>query len=217
MRANRSKDGGYSLVEALASLMILAMISGLLVSGLSSGRHLWEHPDSGADLNETVEGAHATLRHLLERTFAQPLIDSSSPSVIFTGAPDSMDFLAPAQDSRRPSEIQRYRLTLSADGNLVLSSISDLAADPDAAPRSVVLLRNVQSVGFDYFGAVAPDNLPQWRPIWKTEPRLPVLIRIRLGFMPGDSRWWPTLIVNPAASLDLRCGQPQPGQCGELL
>lgn len=209
-------QAGYALVEALASLVILAMIGGLVASGVGTGRRLWEHSARASDLNDTVEATHATLRNLLERIFPLALYDSSSPSIVFTGTPDHVEFLAPAPDSHRPSELQRYHLYLSTSGELVLSRISDLAADPDAPPLANVLLRNVQSFQVDYFGPAAPDNVRQWRPTWRAQPRLPRLIRMRVEFMPGDQRWWPTLIVRPAATIDLQCAHGTPGQCGAL-
>jgi general secretion pathway protein J len=217
MRHNRAHDGGYTLIEALASLAILAMVSVMIMSGLGTSRRLWERPDLGNDPNESVEATQAVVRHLVEHAFALVVNDSSSPSIQFEGTAEKIDFLGPAQDSHRPSEIQRYRLTLAQNGDLVLSSISDLAADPDAPPHDVVLMKNIQSLDLDYFGPGGTDGTPQWQPTWKSRPSLPKLVRLRLNFMPGDMRWWPTMIVSPAASVDLKCGHSVTGQCGALL
>jgi len=217
MSSKRHGKNGFTLVEALASLVILGLLSVMIMSGIGTGRRVWEHAQSLADANESVEGTQAALRSVLERTFALVLNDSSSPSVVFTGAIDKVEFLGPAQDAHRPSELQKYRISLSPSGDLLLSSISDLALDPQAPPHDVVLIRNVQSIEFDYFGPAAPDNIPQWRQSWASQPRLPTLIRLRLGFMSGDRRWWPEFIVHPAATTDLHCGQSTTGQCGALL
>lgn len=200
----RQTDGGYTLVELLASLVVLALIGSMIASGITTGRRVWEHADTSLAALDTVAGAQMVLRNRLETAFPQTKYDGIAPYAYFDGAPSQVKFLAPPEDAHKPAPLWRYSLNVDASGDLVLSSVSDLAVH-NALPENVVLLRGVQSFDVAYFGAAPPDNIPQWRPGWQSRPSLPQLVRIRVQFAQSDKRWWPDLIVKPVATVDSAC------------
>lgn len=200
-----SRDSGFSLVELLVSLAILGLLSLMLLQGVFSGRRVWERLDSRAVRLETVEDAQSALRDRLERAFPLTRYDASAPFADFQGEAKVVRFLAPPPLSARPAALRRYTLGLTTSGDLVLTSASDVALDAARASEQTVLLRNVRSVDFTYWGVAPPDNVERWRPTWRARPTTPQLVRIRLAFQPGDRRVWPELIVRPAANVGSAC------------
>jgi general secretion pathway protein J len=201
-----SPSAGFALVEALASLVILAMISALVLAGVSTGRRVWETMDSTAAAAESVEAAQGIVRARVERMFPATRYDASAPYVQMEGRSDALTFLAPIDVPRAPDVLQRYSLALTPAGELTLSSFNDLAAEPDRpAIDTRVLLRGVRTMEVAYFGVAAPDGTPRWRPAWSQQSAPPQLVRIRLTFGDQDRREWPDLIVRPAATVDSLC------------
>ncbi len=198
------RSAGFALVEALASLVIVGMISMMLIEGVGTGRRVWERIDAREASGEAIDGAQSVLRDRIEQIYAATLFNKNPPYVDFSGKADRLVFIATPPQSARPAPLRRYSLVLDTAGELVLSSVSDVAPDISPVARDV-LLTGVRQVDVAYYGPSAPDFTPQWRRSWDDETALPQAIRVRLTFEPGDQRRWPDLIVHPKASVDVAC------------
>ena len=201
----RSSQAGYTLIEMLVSLVIVGLASAMLLSGLSTGRRVWERADVADTAGEAVSGAQMLLRQRIERSFPATRYDRTPTYSDFSGKVDQVVFLAPPRDINAPSALNRYMLSLAPSGDLLLSSVSDVASDPVHQVNSLVLLHNVQQVEIAYFGVVPPDTAPNWHAQWDSMPSLPLLVRIRVQFPPDDPRVWPDLLVKPFATVDSMC------------
>jgi general secretion pathway protein J len=198
-------DAGFSLIEALASLVVVGMIGLMLVEGVSTGHRVWERMDWREAHGEALEAAQTILRDRIEQTFPSTRYDKAPPYIDFKGKAEQMAFLANPPVSERPAAIRRYTLALDAGANMVLSSISDVPP-PDQAPVTrQILLSGVRELDLAYFGANQFDPIRRWRPIWDDEPSLPEAVRVRLTFEPGDERRWPDLIIRPRTTIDAAC------------
>jgi general secretion pathway protein J len=205
-RAIHAGEEGLTIVELLVSLVILSMISLMIVAGVGTGRRVWERLDERALAVESVEGAQTLLRDRLERAYGATRFDQAQPYADFSGQTNRIDFLAEPVEVERPQALRRYDLALGVNGDLLLASWSDVAADPDhPAITTQLVLKGVQAMELAYFGAMPPDNIMRWRPQWDHQAALPRLVRVRVAFPPGDRRVWPDLIVKPAADVDVRC------------
>ncbi|MGZ8362371.1 MAG: PulJ/GspJ family protein [Caulobacteraceae bacterium] len=196
-----SRSAGFTLVEMLASLAIIAMISLMLFSGVGSGRRVWERLESNRASGESVETAQALLRNSLERAFAATRFDASAPYTDFTGKQAAISFFAPTKTGDSTAAHTRQQVELNARGEL-------LAVRQDADGRAIgqqVLITGVQAVDFAYYGATTFAPQPQWRTLWNQQAAPPELIRIRASFFPGDRRRWPDLLIKPAATIDVAC------------
>jgi general secretion pathway protein J len=194
---------GFTLVETLASLAVLALLSLLLTAGMQYGRIRLTRLDAEST-GESIEAAQDALRARLRDVFPTGGFTGATPVVEFDGDADRVAFMAPPPAAEAPSALRHYTLLLSPSGDLTLNSISDVAADASQTER-VVLLRGVSSLHLDYFGATAADGQTAWRQHWAQQSSLPRLVRMRLEFPQGDRRVWPTLLVAPAATLDSLC------------
>ena len=204
-RSSRGGERGFALIEALASLTVVGMVSLMIVAGIGAARGAGAHLDASGAALDATEAAQSALRDRLEQIFPATLYDFTPQTVDFEGRSDGLSFVASPPDSQRPSALRRYTLSLDGGGDLVLASVSDVDPRVVSAAERLVLLKGVRSLEVAYFG---PDPLrPEggWRRLWRQEQLAPELIRIRVGFAPGDRRAWPDLIVHPRATIDAGC------------
>jgi len=199
------RSAGYTLIEMLASLIIVGLVSALMLSGLNTGRRVWERADVANFAGETVSGAQMLLRDRIERTFPATRYDKIPTYADFAGKSDAVNFLSPPRDIHAPQGLMRYTLGLASNGDLVLRALNDLAIDPQAPGEQLVLLHNVQQLDIAYYGVVPPDKAPNWHDQWGPRAVLPLLIRIRVQFPPDDPRAWPELVIKPFATVDSMC------------
>ncbi len=201
----RSADAGYTLIELLASLIILAMVSVMMLSGITAGRRVWERADIANAQGESISGAQILLRERLERAYPATRYDKIPTYADFFGIENGISFLSPPRDINAPSGLVRYTLMLAPNGDLVLQTHSDLAIDPKAPGVPLLLLHNVQQLDIAYYGVAPPDKDPAWHDQWQLRPTLPLLMRVRVQFPPEDTRAWPDLLIKPFAMVDTMC------------
>ena len=204
-RARSPASGGFALVEALASLVVVGMISMLVLQGVGMGRRVWEGIDNVATTEEAIEGAQEILRGRIDQMYPATLYGGNEAQTDINGQPETLEFLAPPSDARRPAPLRRYRLELTVGGKLLLSSISDVVMPGDVHITRQVLLTGVQQLDLAYFGVSQGDNSRAWQPEWFQQTLPPELVRIRVAFARGDRRRWPELIVRPLTNIDSNC------------
>jgi hypothetical protein len=199
-----ASSGGFALVEALASLVVLGMIGLMIVQGVGVGKRVWERLDRHEAGGEAVDSAQALLRDRLEQTYPATDVQGGPPTVDFDGGAQKAVFLANPPLSERPSGLRRYTLSLDDQSQLVLTSVSAVGKER-ASPLTQVLLDHVRSVDLAYFQPSRPGSSPAWRREWSGETGLPQVIRVQVGFDPQDSRHWPDLLIRPWATIDSGC------------
>ena len=199
------REGGYALVEMLATLVIVGLTSAVMLSGLGVAQRVWDHLDASNNMGDIIAGAQLVLRDRLEHIFPATRYDKIPSYADMDGTSDKFVFLATPRDVQAPGETRQYQLAVAPNGDLVLTSGFDTAADPNTPSENLVLLHNVQGIDIAYFGVAPPDNQPQWRYVWQQRPAPPQLIRVRVHFAPQDPRVWPELLVKPFATVDSMC------------
>ncbi len=205
-------DDGFTLVEMLVSLTLLAIAGVLLAEGFVSGRGVWARVEAHTVAGQDVSAAQGLLRARIEELHPATRYVSATPVVDVTGTADHLDFLAPRIGAGSLGDVRRQHLKLTA-GRLELSSIGLHAATSDT-PETDVLLRHAASLQLSYFGAAPPDGARAWRSAWSQSGAPPELIRVRVAFAPGDRRSWPELIARPGATVDSQCVlDPASGGC----
>jgi len=205
-----AREAGFTLVEMLASLAILGMLAAMLLSGLQSVSQFVLKSREQGDRDTHVLAAQHVLRERLTLLWPQTRDDISEPRVDANGDETRFTFFAPPPAESQPAEQQRYRIQLSSQGELSLYSASGLNAAIDNEARSTigwrqhVLLRDVKSIQFSYFG---PDRLGlgrRWQTKWETRTQPPELVRLRVALQDGRTVW-PELIVRPRAAITIAC------------
>jgi len=209
-RPDRHDQAGFTLVEMLVSLAIMAMISTVMIIGIS--RMDLRHRLAGtrdAQIDEIAD-AQFTLRHRIAE-----ILPTSNPqtgsTIDFGGTEFAMEFDGAPPDNASPDAFQRYRLRLERSGDLMLYRLNSLNETIDKRQSAVDgwvatrILSGVAAFSIRYFGP-APDSLgnggviSRWQNRWSNRKVLPSLVGLRLEFPSGDKRSWPDLVVRLRAA-----------------
>lgn len=201
----RGRDAGYTLIELLVALAVLALLALLLVAGVGATRLAGRGAGARAAGVDGVAAAQGLVRARLEALTPLTRYDASRPYADVQGTRDTLFWLGPLPEAERPGEIAAYRLSMSTGSELVLSTTADLSPEDTPNRRDRVLMRGVAGVEFGYFGAAPPDGRRGWRDEWRNQPRPPELIRVRVTLPARDRRRWPELLVAPGPTIDTSC------------
>jgi general secretion pathway protein J len=198
----QGSPAGTTLIELLVALSLLALIAVLLLGGMRLGLRVW---DSGGDrqvFEQRLERTDAFLRQLLGQAGrAAPAVGTPGaddiagvPSPIvkagFLGEADRLHFIAllPYQlgsDGKYEFELARHS---GADGgNLVLGWRRSIgSASEVGGPTQTVLLSDVRSLRFAYFGHLTNESRSAWHDRWADPTGLPALIRLDMSLALGQ-------------------------------
>jgi len=81
---------------------------------------------------------------------------------------------------------------------------------------SPALIGNVNAINLDYFGIDLTTGHDIWQSQWIDRGRVPKLIRLKLSFRNGDTRYWPVFIAKPGPMSRAPCRDDDSARnCGE--
>ncbi len=215
---------GFSLVELLVALAVLALAATLLaalVARIGLGIEVMRRQDrTSADIADVA----FALRQRLAAIAPLGDVRTVGTTVDFTGQRAQVEFVAPAPDHTGPDALQRYRLRRDPGGELALYRLSTLDIRTDAHAATVAgwqrepLLTGVERLEVRYWGRdpffarlakANPDTAvptpSSWQGQWQDRRALPQLIAVRVIFPAGDRRVWPDLIVRPEGAVHESC------------
>jgi general secretion pathway protein J len=200
-------NAGFTLVELLAAIALLSLLSVILVGSLQLGFRAWERGAAHETRVGHVALAQNFLRRAIEDAYPFFVINPAQQGhVAFDGAVDSLRLLASTSRALGKGGRTWWSLAVNRDLNrtdLVIVAMPEHAGDQDKVSK--ILLPNIQRVELSYFGKTRTEREPGWRPQWAKEWQLPKLVRIRVWFPPGDNRIWPELVIAPRIAADVGC------------
>lgn len=184
------RESGFTLIEVLVSLALLALVLALAAGGVRYARSTW---NAAARLDELAgsDMAETFLRARLAE--AMPLYEQRKSGVIqvlFQGTHDAVSFVAPAPNGPVGGGLYRYTLEAVPAANRGQSSlIVKLAPHQGTLTEPMVgsttdrheLMRNVKSVSFRYFGRGEIKAQPAWHSAWTRTDAMPSLVEIAIA------------------------------------
>lgn len=191
---------GFTLVELLIAITLLALLSVLLFDGLNFGTRVAGEAAARQDRTAALATAMGFLRGQLAD--AQPLEMGQSgggKGVAFEGEPDSVEFAAlpPAYLAEGGWHTLRVGFERQRKGGRLVVAWrlleSDNGKEAVSRPRRSTLLDGVKAIEFGYFGQISAQDAPQWHDHWRDSDHLPALVRLHITFLDGSTV--PDLIV----------------------
>jgi len=196
--ARQEREAGFTLLELLVAMMLLAMLSLLLFGSLKFGRQVWSTAADGTIGTNAVRAFQNEIREDVARAYPVFIPDAVHPHVDFDGGPSQLMLLAPAHDASGGLE----RLVIGSDGDVTtIAGRRELANN--AAATYVRSLKGVGGMRFNYFGQIKGEDVPAWHGEWRQQTRLPLLVRI--SAVAGKGVAWPTIVVSPRIAADPTC------------
>lgn len=194
-------QGGFTLVELLVAITILAMVLGAVTGSVRVSTRLAGSVTQRAhSVDRQVQIRSFLRRHLSQASVMKVTEDDGREYVAFSGSPRRISFVAPLPESAAVSGL--HQLTLQVEDyeggqQLVLLHVPFLprvggAGWSDEGGREV-LLDDMRAIEFSYLGNDPAAGY--WSGDWKDPALIPSLVRIQ--FDSQDRQEWPQIVVAP--------------------
>jgi general secretion pathway protein J len=204
--AHHARQAGFTLIELLVAITLLGVLMAALFGALRLGTRVWETGEAQLDASARVQVVQDFLRQQLGQTV--PMVEMTegaraSGTMLFDGTTTSLRFVSMLPE-HLGAGARILELALGSPGRaggpadlVIRIEPLDLAGNGGATSddEERVLIEGVESLEIGYFGSPSPNAKAVWWQQWQDQRELPRLIRVRVGFPPGDRRIWPELII----------------------
>jgi prepilin-type N-terminal cleavage/methylation domain-containing protein len=214
-RSPAAGEQGFTLIEMIVALVVLALIMGLLASGArllrGAGDRLGEASAAMAEVSLLVELVQTRLGDAV----AVEIGPAGRTVAAFDGTAERLRFLSLALPPEPGEPLVAMELGREGADGLVLARAELAAADPGFAaleePGRVVrrrLVGGATGLAFGYLGQKQGSGSAVWHSDWRDQPRLPRAVRIELDHARLDL---PPIIVPIRQTLGTLCPTPEGG------
>ena len=195
-------EGGFTLVELLVAITLVALITTLLFGGLRFGTRAAAAVAVRVDRSAEIVGVYNFMQNeLADARLLPPTNDPAQQTQSFDGEPDSISFVTIPPAYLALGGYHRLRMTTAGSG-----AARSVIVAWEQVPRGIwpeqaltlhpsLLLDKVASLEFAYFGVAEANHPPEWQDHWTDRTDLPQLIRLRITLADGWQA--PDLIVAP--------------------
>lgn len=189
--ARADGQAGFTLMEILVSLVVMALILSFIPATLRIGQRVWETDDAF----ERRQGL-ASFRRYVEQRLAEtlPLHGRDAAQALrieFSGEPGRVAFIAPAAAGPAGGGIYRFELTMEEGipgAALILRQAlyrpGGNGAPDGALVRAVAMEHRSHhgnvSLALRYFGSAADGEPASWHTRWPRDGMLPALVELSL-------------------------------------
>ena len=185
----RASTAGFTLIELVLALALLGTMMVLLYSGLAFALRSWDAGEVNGRRTADRRIGENFMRREMAELFPMRFKDPMAVKVAFEGGAQRLRFVS----SRAPG-ITRGGLSLVGvevesgaaprERHLVMRRAMPDDEAKDFGPldhaEPTVLIEDVDSVQFDYFGTESDFTEPKWYDTWPYAERIPRLVRLRI-------------------------------------
>lgn len=200
MNAQAPRQGGFTLLEVLAAMVLLALLMLGIYAGIRTATATVRAGSAAIERNEQLAAAQQFLRRELSQVLAQTIGHGADGSnVVFVGGVHELRYVAPLPGYLNPlgPQLQQVQLVPDGAGGLRLEvRLGMLAPDggsslPLGEPQ--VLVDGIIEGRFSYTGTDAAGRPVTWTSTWPEGQQLPSLVRINLRLRGNAS--WPEMLI----------------------
>jgi prepilin-type N-terminal cleavage/methylation domain-containing protein len=198
MSRRSAAEDGFTLVELLVSLALLALMVAYAFSALSMLRDL----NRIADRSEAQAEVDAAARHMREAIAdARVMFKTDQEGVqilMFDGKPDSIEFIGSSNGERETGGLYRIRFFMNDQHELIAERTLQQMTSVGPVNR-IILVSPVNSLRFSYRSS-REDSYESWSGSWPSGNTLPSAVEIAVENVNGDMWDWPRTIVRVRAT-----------------
>ncbi len=221
MSAHKGRAAGFTLMELIIALALLALIASLLTGGLSMAARSWDSGENKAGDVGSMRQTQAFLREQLTAELPLRIKKVAEMPLLFAGERDELRSTAALPPRVQEGGAWYFRLVIAREGDKSRLVLERVYPDPAAleppgfaadAERSV-LADGIAELAISYFGRdanAADTDMPTWRDRWDDRQRLPLLVKIEVKPQKGPA--WPPLVVEPRRAPESACAAYDPAR-----
>lgn len=181
---SRRRRAGFTLLEILLTVSLLAMITSAIFGGLHLGKRAWETGRDYENVNEVEEAANA-LATLVARAYPVPVArGDQDQAVAFQGRANRLRLVTTSEGGASWAGLDV--MEFGVDGPDLEISTNVFRADTwrsvggPGGSRTVKALAGVESFELSYFGATEQDAPPRWSITWVDQHVPPRLVAVKI-------------------------------------
>jgi general secretion pathway protein J len=190
-----SRSRGFTLLEVLGALALLALLLVGVYSGVRTATHAVRSGEAAIGRMDQVRSAQQFLRTELAQARAVPLsrTDKGDP-IFFTGDAHEMRFVAPLPGylGKLGPQLQQLKLVANGRGTSRLEASFALMPPDGSAPHALgepeVLVDGIREGSFSYRAPDTQEKPGDWGDKWDATRVMPRIVRIALT-LDGNSAW----------------------------
>jgi len=195
----RQHSRGFTLVELLAGIAIFALISGSLYGALGLSVKAFDSVSKRTDAEQKVRVVSGFLQRSLDQGYPLALVNRNGWKLLYEGDAKSLRYVANLPGFLGYGGL--YEMIFSTHYNegqlsLVLERrplfIDKARGELRGELEKQVLMKELKTINFRYYGRGAEDENPQWKEQWRDAKRLPELVEIQITAADGDR--WPAIM-----------------------
>ena len=195
-------DGGFTLIETLVSIALLALVVAFLPGLLQLGTRAMQSRTRLDAISAAGPARQFISQQLASATAVLQRRPDGRLQLAFDGRRDQLTFVGPASLGAPQTGMQDYRIALVAGNGASGASqrslsvaIRPFSLQADTPVTNAVLLRDLTKLSFRYFGRRGGDDSARWHEEWIDEPALPQLVEMRNEFVSAQPAAGRPLIV----------------------
>ncbi len=219
----RRRSAGFTLIELVAALVLLALMSSVIYGALSLAGRSWDGGEAKAAQVSEMRHTHEFLREELTAEYPLRLRKAADFPLLFTGERDELRYTASLPTRVAEGGVLYFRLALARNDDKNQLIVERLLPDPQATQNPEfqdvehsVLADGISELKISYYGrdpGAVESEAPSWRDRWDDTQKLPLLIKIEV--QPKQGPAWPALVVEPRRAPEAGCTtyDAQRGRC----
>jgi len=200
--AAMQRGRGFSLIEVLLAISLVAMIMALAYGGFRASVRATHSGEMLIEQTNQLRISHQFVRRQL--SLAQNLImeegEEEGIQVRFIGDQDYVRFVAPMPGylSYGGAYVQELRIEPNGDGQALVyyyAMLNGYEPGEIEATDGIVLIDQVGNGGFRYLGIDPEDQSTFWEEFWEETDQLPLAVSLEMELDRGNGLFWPDLVA----------------------
>ena len=203
---------GFTLIEIMVAMVLLATTMLLLYSGLSFALRSWDAGDVNGRRTADRRLGENFLRRELTELFPMRFKDPTQLKVAFEGGASRLRFVSTRAPGAQVGGISLVGVEVEDDREKATRDLVMYRAMPDDEAKDFapldrgerhLLVAGIDDVKFSYFGAENDFTEPKWQDTWDQAGRIPEMIRVRMRAKDGEAL--PELVVRLVLGEEAGC------------
>lgn len=224
MNGPRLRTAGFTLVEVMLAITLVALIMAMAYGGFRASIRATTSGEALIEETNRLRVTHQFVRSQMSQALSLIIEEDEieGESIRFEGEPQRIRFVAPMPGylSYGGPYVQQFSLERGRDGlDLVFyfALLNGYMPGDLEESEGVVLLEGLRGGGFFFLGLDEEDQTPYWADFWENPGLLPMAIGLNVDLDRDNGLAWPELVTPVRVDSGARVGRRQVESAADIL